>query len=54
VRPSRRFIKTEIILPETAIGRVAVIGGLVAGGTAAVAMVALFTAFLIETFRVSG
>ncbi len=30
------------------------IGGLVVGGTAAVAMVALFTAFLIETLRVNG
>jgi hypothetical protein len=54
VRPSRRFIKTEIVLPETAIGRAAVIGGLVVGGTAAVAMVVLFTAFLIETLRVNG
>jgi hypothetical protein len=54
VRPTRRFIKTEIILPETALGRAAVIGSLVVGGTAAAAMVALFTAFLVETFRVTG
>jgi len=54
VRPTRRLIKTEIVLPESSIGRAAVIGGLVVGGTAAVAMVALFTAFLFETFRVNG
>jgi hypothetical protein len=54
VRPTRRVCKTEIVLPETALGRAAVIGGLVVGGTAAAAMVALFTVFLIETFRVNG
>jgi hypothetical protein len=54
VRPTRRLIKTEIVLPETALGRAAVIGSLVVGGTAAAAMVALFTVFLIETFRVNG
>jgi hypothetical protein len=48
------LIKTEIVLPETALGRAAVIGGLVVGGTAAAAMVVLFTVFLIETFRVNG
>jgi hypothetical protein len=54
VRPPRRFIKTEIFLPETTLGRAAVIGGLVVGGTAAAALVVLFTAFLVETFRVNG
>ena len=54
MRPTRRLIKTEIVLPESFIGRAAVVVGLIVGGTAAVAMVALFTAFLIETLRVSG
>jgi hypothetical protein len=54
VRSSRRIIKTELALPDTALGRLAVIGGLVVGGTAALAMVALFTAFLFETFRSHG
>ncbi|MEI6224176.1 MAG: hypothetical protein WCS72_05455 [Deltaproteobacteria bacterium] len=51
MRPARRFIKTEIELPRSPAGRFAVIGGLVVGGTVAVMMVALFTAFLFETFR---
>jgi hypothetical protein len=54
VRPTRRLIKTEIVLPETPLGRAAVIGGLVVGGTVAMAMVALFTVFLVETFRTGG
>jgi hypothetical protein len=54
VRPARRFIKTELALPESPLGRIAVIGGLVVGGTVAVMMVALFTAFIFETIRTSG
>lgn len=54
MRPTRRLIKTEIVLPETTVGRAAVIGSLVVGGTVAVTMVALFAVFLIETFKVSG
>ena len=51
VRPARRLVKTEIFLPKSPPGRAAVIGGLVVGGTVAVMMVALFTAFLFETVR---
>jgi hypothetical protein len=51
MRPARRFIKTEIELPRSPLGRAAVIGGLVVGGTVAVMMVALFTAFILETLR---
>jgi hypothetical protein len=54
VRPARRIIKTEIVLPESAAGRFAVIGGLVVGGTVALTMVALFAVFLIETLRTNG
>ncbi len=54
MRPVRRLIKTEIVLPESPVGRAAVIGGLVVGGTVAVMMVALFTAFLFETIRAAG
>jgi hypothetical protein len=45
------MVKTEIVLPKSRAGRAAVIGGLVVGGTVAVMMVALFTAFLFETVR---
>jgi hypothetical protein len=51
MRPARRLIKTEIVLPRSPAGRAAVIGGLVVGGTVAVMMVALFAAFLFETIR---
>jgi hypothetical protein len=51
MRPARRLIKTEVVLPKSPAGRAIVIGSLVAGGTVAVMMVALFTAFLFETFR---
>jgi hypothetical protein len=51
MRPARRFIKTEIELPKSPAGRFVVIGSLVAGGTVAVMMVALFTAFICETLR---
>jgi len=51
MRPVRRLIKTEIVLPQSWAGRALVIGGLVAGGTVAVMMVALFTAFIFETVR---
>jgi hypothetical protein len=54
VRPARRFIKTEISLPESPAGKLAVIGGLVVGGTVALGMVLLFTAFLVETLRAHG
>ncbi len=51
MRPARRLIKTEIELPRSPVGRAAVIGGLVVGGTVAVTMVVLFAAFIFETFR---
>jgi predicted alpha/beta-hydrolase family hydrolase len=51
MRPARRLIKTEIVLPRSLAGRALVIGGLVVGGTVAVMMVALFTAFIFETVR---
>jgi hypothetical protein len=51
MRPVRRLIKTEVVLPRSPAGRAIVIASLVAGGTVAVMMVALFTAFLFETFR---
>lgn len=51
MRPARRLVKTEIVLPKSPAGRAAVIGGLVVGGTVAVMMVALFSAFLFETVR---
>lgn len=54
MRPVRRLIKTEVFLPQSPAARAAVIGGLVVGGTVAVMMVALFTAFLFETIRASG
>jgi hypothetical protein len=54
MRTPRRFIKTEIVLPETALGRATVIGGLVVGGTVAMTMVVLFTVFLLETFKATG
>jgi len=54
VRPARRLIKTEIVLPASPVGRAVVIGGLVVGGTVAVMMLALFTAFLFETIRSAG
>ncbi len=54
VRPARRLIKTEIVLPRSPVGRLVVIGGLVVGGTVAVVMVALFTAFVFETIRTAG
>jgi hypothetical protein len=47
----RRLIKTELALPPTALGRVAVLAGLVVGGAVAILMVAVFGAFLLETFR---
>jgi hypothetical protein len=39
------------VLPSSRVGRAAVIGSLVVGGTVAVMMVALFVAFLFETVR---
>ncbi len=51
MRPARRLVKTEIVLPASPVGRVAVIVALAVGGTVAVVMVALFVAFLFETFR---
>lgn len=39
------------MLPASPAGKVAVIAGLVLGGSVALTMVALFTAFLVETFR---
>jgi len=47
----RRLIKTELALPPSGLGRVAVLAGLVLGGTVAILMFAVFGAFLIETFR---
>ena len=54
MRRPRRFIKTELLLPGTAAGRLAVIGSMVVGGTVALAMVVLFATFLAETFRGRG
>lgn len=51
VRPARRIVRTELALPESGPARTLVIAGLVVGGTVAVVMVALFTAFLFETIR---
>ncbi len=51
MRPARRFVKTEIVLPASPVGRAAVITALAVGGTVAVVMVALFVAFLFETVR---
>jgi LPS O-antigen subunit length determinant protein (WzzB/FepE family) len=51
VRPVRRIVKTELALPRSGPARTLVIAGLVVGGTVAVVMVALFTAFLFETIR---
>ncbi len=47
-------MKTELVLPESAAGRLAVIGSMVVGGTVALAMVVLFATFLAETFRSHG
>jgi hypothetical protein len=51
MRPVRRLIKTELALPPSPAGRAAVIAALFVGGTVALAMVSLFLAFLVETFR---
>jgi hypothetical protein len=51
VRPARRLVKTELVLPETRSGKAAVLAGLVVGGAVALAMVALVSIFLFETFR---
>ena len=50
----RRLIKTELALPPSGLGRVAVIAGLVVGGCVAVLMCAVFGAFLVETLRGLG
>jgi hypothetical protein len=47
----RRLIKTELALPPSGLGRVAVIAGLVLGGAVAVLMFAVFGAFVVETLR---
>jgi hypothetical protein len=47
----RRLIKTELELPPPGPRRLAVLAGLVLGGTVAVLMFAVFGAFLIETLR---
>ena len=47
----RRWIKTELELPTSGPGRLAVVAGLVLGGTVAVLMFAVFGAFLVETLR---
>lgn len=51
VRPARRIIRTELELPKSAGGRAAVIAALVVGGSVALGMVILFSAFLYETLR---
>ncbi len=51
MRSARRLIKTELVLPPSKAGRAAVIGGLVVGGTVALAMGLLVGIFLLETFR---
>ena len=51
MRPVRRLVKTELVLPESLAGKVAVIGGLILGGVVALAMVSLVSVFLFETLR---
>ena len=51
MQPARRLVKTELVLPPSPAGKLAVIGGLVVGGVVALAMVALVSVFLFETFR---
>jgi hypothetical protein len=51
MRPARRLIKTELALPSSTAGRAAVFAALFVGGMVAIAMVSLFVAFLVETFR---
>ena len=51
MRPARRLVKTELVLPASLPGKIAVIGGLVLGGVVALAMVSLVSVFLFETFR---
>jgi len=47
-------VKTELALPAGRAARMAVLASLVVGGMAALALVVLFTAFLVETFRNTG
>jgi len=54
VRPARRLVRTELVFPSSFLGRVGVLGALVVGGTVAIAMVALVSIFLFETFRRVG
>jgi hypothetical protein len=54
VRPARRLVRTELVFPSSFLGRVGVLGALVVGGTVAIAMVALVSIFLFETFRRAG
>lgn len=54
MRPARRLVRTELVLPPSFLGRVGVLGALVVGGTVAIAMVALVSIFLFETFRRVG
>jgi len=54
VRPARRLVRTELVLPSSLLGRIGVLGALFVGGTVALAMVALVSIFLFETFRRAG
>lgn len=54
MRPARRLVRTELVLPSSFLGRVGVLLALVVGGTVAIAMVALVSVFLFETFRRAG
>jgi len=47
-------VKTELALPEGRAARLAVLALLFVGGAAALALVVLFAAFLVETFRHTG
>jgi hypothetical protein len=42
------------VLPSSLLGRIGVLGALFVGGTVALAMVALVSIFLFETFRRAG
>jgi hypothetical protein len=47
-------VKTELALPPGGAARLAVLGSLVVGGIAALALAVLFAAFLVETLRHAG
>ncbi len=54
MRPARRLVRTELVFPPSLLGRIGVTVALVVGGSVAIAMVALVSIFLFETFRRAG